>query len=438
MPEPTAHLDTFAGDRLPPREDWPLLDLTGVPELRYPPRLNAAAELLDRRAGDRPDAPAYWFEGRAVSYRELLAMANRLANLLVHELGVVPGSRVLIRGANHPMVAAGVLATWKAGAIGVPTMPLLRARELGYILDKARVNAAICDRRLADELSAALDRSTVRDTVPSRGLAFYNYEGPDSLEPRMAACSDRFANVDTSAEDVALIAFTSGTTGLAKGTLHFHRDLLATCDTYSRYVLQPGSDDIFCGTPPLAFTFGLGGLLLFPLHAGAATALVERPSPEALLQTIQNRRATVCFTAPTMYRAMLEHLDRYDIRSLRTCVSAGETLPLPTFDAWQRATGLKIMDGIGATEMLHIFIGSAGDQIRPGATGRVVPGYRAQVVDEQGHPLPPGQIGRLAVRATWTTPSASAATSKTAGTTPATPTSWTRMAISGTRPAPTT
>ncbi len=398
MVEPTAHLDTFARERLPPRQDWPDLDLTGVPELRYPGRLNAAAKLLDRRAAEHPDAPALRFEGRAISYRDLLAASNRLANLLVQDLGVVPGNRVLLRGTNHPMLAAAILATWKVGAISVATMPLLRARELSYVLDKARVNAVICDHSLAEELAAALDHAAVRDTLAENALAFYRSDRSDSLEARMPACSASFDNVDTAAEDIALIGFTSGTTGPAKGALHFHRDILATCDTYSRYVLRPTPDDVFCGTPPLGFTFGLGGLLLFPLHAGASSALLERPSPEALLQTIQDCRATICFTAPTMYRAMLDHLDRYDISSLQKCVSAGETLPLPTFEAWQQATGLKIMDGIGATEMLHIFIGSAGDRIRPGATGQVVPGYQARVVDEAGDSVPAGEIGRLAVR----------------------------------------
>ena len=391
--ELTAHVDTFARDHLPPAEEWPTIDLTGVPELRYPERINCAAELLDRHvAAGHGERPALHFEGRVVTYRGLLELANRTAHVLVDDLGVVPGNRVLLRGPNNPAMVAAWFAVLKAGAIAVATMPLLRARELTYILDKARVSAALCDGRLKDEMVTAVGR-----TGDCR-VAYFNADGPDALEALAAAKPAAFENVATAADDVALIAFTSGTTGQAKGTMHFHRDVLAVCDTYSRYVLKPTPEDIFCGTPPLAFTFGLGVLVLFPMHAGASTVLLERPTPEALLQAIQDQRVTVCATAPTMYRAMIELVPSYDLSSLRKCISAGETLPLPTFEAWGGATGIRIMDGLGSTEMLHIFIGSAGDEIRPGATGKVVPGYEARVVDDQGKPVPTGEIGKLAVR----------------------------------------
>ena len=394
--ERTAHVDTFARDHLPPISDWPTMDLSGVPELRYPPRLNCAAELLDRHVAEgRGDAPALHFEGRTQTYRELLDEANRIARVLTEDLGLVPGNRVLLRGPNNPKMVACWFGILKAGGIVVATMPLLRARELRYILDKARINLALCDGRMVDELTAAMNRGDGAATVP---LARFNAEGPESLEARMADKPAGWDNVDTAAEDVALIAFTSGTTGQPKGAMHFHRDVLATCDTYSRYVLRPEASDVFCATPPLAFTYGLGALLMFPMHVGASVALFERPSPETLLQTVRDARATVCFTAPTMYRAMLELVSSYDLSSLKKCVSAGETLPLPTFEAWREATGLEIMDGIGSTEMLHIFIGSPLGEIRPGSTGKVVPGYRARVVDDNLDEVPRGTIGRLAVQ----------------------------------------
>ena len=397
--ERTAHVDTFARDHLPPRSDWPTLDFSGLPELSYPARLNCAAELLDTMVeGGHGDSPAVRFEGSVLTYRDLLAEANRIAHVLVDDLGVVPGNRVLLRGTNHPTMVAAWLAVLKAGGIVVATMPLLRARELGYTIQKARIDAAVCDARLDQELIAAAERTPGGRDGRQLPVVYFNTDRPDSLQAKMAAKPATFENVDTAADDVALIAFTSGTTGPAKGAMHFHRDVLAVCDTFPTYVLKPTAADVFCGTPPLAFTYGLGGLLLFPMRVGASTVMIEKPSPEALLQAIQDDRATICFTAPTMFRAMLDHIGRYDISSLRECVSAGETLPLPTFDAWLKATGIRIIDGIGATEMLHIFIGSARDEIRPGATGKVVPGYEARVIDEAGNPAPTGEIGRLAVR----------------------------------------
>jgi 2-aminobenzoate-CoA ligase len=311
----------------------------------------------------------------------------------VAELGLVPGERVLLRDANTPMMAACWFAVIKAGGVAVATMPLLRARELIYIIDKAKVRYALCAKDLASELEQARAHAPLLEK-----LVLFRSDAPDGLEARMARHQASFANVMTSHDDVALIAFTSGTTGAAKGTMHFHRDILAMCDCFPTYVLKPGPDDIFCGSPPLAFTFGLGGMLLFPMRVGASTLLLPRVTAEGLLQAIQRHRCTICFTAPTLYRAMAEFAAKFDLGSLRQCVSAGETLPLPIFEAWRRATGIKIIDGIGSTEMLHIFISAAGDDIRPGATGKPIPGYQAMVVDEAGKPVPPDTVGRLAVR----------------------------------------
>lgn len=391
---PSAHVDTFAREHLPPLDLWPEMDYSGLPGPGYPERLNCAAELLDRWIerghGDRT---AMLWDGGSWTYRELVEQSNRIAGVLRSDLGIVPGNRVLLRGPNSPMMAACWLGVVKAGAIVVPTMPLLRTRELAYVAEKAMVRLALTDHRLADDLHGARGQAPVLERVVTWGGG-----GDDGLEAMMALRSPEFTPVDTAADDVAMIAFTSGTTGRAKGTMHFHRDMLACADTFSVHVLKPSPDDIFCGSPPLAFTFGLGGLLLFPLRAGAAVLLVEQPSGPNILKAIQDHRATVLFTAPTAYRAMLDILPEYDLSSLHKCVSAGETLPLPTFEAWEQATGVRIIDGIGSTEMLHIFIGCSEDDIRPGSTGRAVPGYRARIIDENGEPLAPGSVGRLAVR----------------------------------------
>jgi 2-aminobenzoate-CoA ligase len=291
------------------------------------------------------------------------------------------------------MMAACWFAVIKAGGVAVATMPLLRARELAYIIDTAKVKYALCAKDLAGELEQARPQSPLLEK-----LVPFRCDAADGLEARMARHPPSFANVMTSHDDVALIAFTSGTTGAAKGTMHFHRDIMAMCDCFPTYVLKPGADDIFCGSPPLAFTFGLGGMLLFPMRVGASTLLLPKVTAEGLLQAIQRHRCTICFTAPTLYRAMAEFAPKFDLRSLKHCVSAGETLPLPIFEAWRRATGIKIIDGIGSTEMLHIFISAAGDDIRPGATGKPIAGYQAMVVDQEGKPVPPDTVGRLAVR----------------------------------------
>ncbi|HEX3501316.1 MAG TPA: AMP-binding protein [Stellaceae bacterium] len=391
--DPSAHLDSFARDNLPPRALWPEMDFS-LPELAYPKRLNAAVELLDRMVERGfADRPCIRWPGGMWSYGELLDKANRIAGVLVGEMGLVPGNRVLLRAANNPMHAACWFAVMKAGGIAVGTMPLLRARELSYIIERAKVEFSLCDNSLSADLGAAKEKAPTL-----RKIVYFHDDGADGLEARMAAQRPGFANVATSHDDVALIAFTSGTTGPAKGTMHFHRDVLAICDAFPKYVLKPAADDIFVGSPPLAFTFGLGGVLLFPMRVGASTLLLEKTSAEILLQAIQDHRATICFTAPTMFRLMAELAPHYDLASLKKCVSAGETLPLPVFQAFHKATGIRIIDGLGSTEMLHIFVAAAGDDIRPGATGKAIPGYQAIVVDEAGNEVPRNTVGRLAVR----------------------------------------
>jgi len=391
----TAYPDTFARDHLPPPELWPEMDYSTLPDLAYPPHVNCAVELVDRQVeSGHGDRVALLAPGVRWTYRELRETANRIAAVVRDDLGVVPGNRVLLRGPNNPMMAACWLGVLKAGGVAVATMPLLRARELSYVARKAEVRLALTDARLAGELEQAAASTPGLERVVCFGAP--GAEG--SLESLMEGKPADFADVETRGDDVAMIAFTSGTTGQAKGTVHFHRDVLAASDCFPRYVLRPSPDDVFCGSPPLAFTFGLGGLLLFPLRAGAATLLLEQPTPPNLLHAIQEHRATVCFTAPTAYRAMADQAKNFDLSSLRKCVSAGETLPLPTFEAWREATGIRIIDGIGSTEMLHIFISSPEEEIRPGSTGRVVPGYSARIIDVEGNPVPPGTLGRLAVK----------------------------------------
>lgn len=386
---PSGHTDGFARANLPPLAAWPEF-LFDLPELQYPQRMNCVAELLDsavkRGWGERA---ALIGARERLTYAGLLARVDRIAHVLRHDLGLASGNRVLVRGANCPSMAACILGVIKAGCIAVPTMPLLRARELKAIADKASVNAVLCAGALVDEVEA-LD-------LPVPVLVFDD-PAADALERRMARYDEPFAAADTAADDVCLISFTSGTTGIPKGTMHFHRDVLAICDCFPRHILRSQADDVFIGTPPLAFTFGLGGLLLFPLRVGAAGVLIEKLSPDTLLAAIAEHRATVCFTAPTFYRQMAAQAGRFDLSSLRASVSAGEALPVATREAWQAATGLAMIDGIGATELLHIFISSAGADIRPGATGKPVPGYQACILDVHGRPVGPGVIGRLAVK----------------------------------------
>jgi len=396
--EPSAHLDQFARQHLPPADQWPDL-VFDLPELQYPARLNCVAEILDKAvAGGGGGRLALRGDGINWTYAELLQQVDRIVNVLRGPMGLVPGNRVLLRGANHPMMAAAVLAVLKAGLIAVPTMPLLRARELGVIMQKAQVQAVLCAHALREEIEAAPGRPerTLWFNVPADAQSGLAPES--SLDALVAGQPASATACDTAADDICLISFTSGTTGVPKGTIHFHRDVLAICDCFPRHVLKSGADDLFIGTPPLAFTFGLGGLLLFPLRVGAAAVLLEKLTPEALLQAIEKYRATICFTAPTFYRQMATLAGKYDLSSLKKSVSAGEALPVATREVWQQATGLRMIDGIGATEMLHIFISAAGDEIRPGATGKPIPGYRACVLDNKGQPVGPGIVGRLAVK----------------------------------------
>ncbi|MFC7734435.1 benzoate-CoA ligase family protein [Roseomonas sp. GCM10028921] len=387
---PSAHLDSFPRDNLPPREQWPEL-LFDLDDYRYPTRLNCAAELLDRNVErGRGDHPAIITPEETLTYRQLQERVNRICNVLTRELGMVPGNRVMLRSANNAWMTATYLAVLKAGGVVVATMPLLRAKELGQMLEKAQVSHALCDVKLREEMDNAAAASG-----HLRHLAFW---GDGDLESRCAAQPAEFTACGTAADDVCLIGFTSGTTGLPKGTMHFHRDMLAICDGYSRHVLRPGPDDRFIGSAPLAFTFGLGGLVLFPFRVGATGILLERAGPDELLSAIERYRATIVFTAPTAYRAMAGKAGGFDLSSLRKCVSAGETLPRAIFDAWERATGIRLMDGIGGTEMLHIFIAAPEDSLRPGCTGLPVPGYQARVVDGDGREVPRGTPGWLAVR----------------------------------------
>ena len=388
---PSGYQDHFAREHLPPPGQWPEFHFD-LPELHYPARLNCVAALQDAAHANG------WGERSAIhgidaswTYAQLERQVDAICHVLRTDLGLVSGNRVLLRGANNPMMAACILAVLKAGLIAVPTMPLLRARELTTIADKANIDAVLCSANLRGEIEALA-------TLPAKVVFFSAPGDPDALELRMARHSSPFAAVDTAADDVCLISFTSGTTGVPKGTMHFHRDVLAVCDCFPRHILQSHCDDIFIGTPPLAFTFGLGGLLLFPLRVGAAAVLLEKLTPETLLAAIAQHRATVCFTAPTFYRQMASLASQFDLSSLVKTVSAGEALPLATREAWQAATGLRMIDGIGATELLHIFISAAGDQIRPGATGKPIPGYQACIIDADGYQVGPGVIGRLAVK----------------------------------------
>ncbi len=398
---PSAHLDTFTRDHLPPAEALPDFVFDG-PRLQFAAQLNCVGELLDRRVaqgegarlcllGAAPDgSPIRW------TYADVHRRVNQMAHVLVATLQVIPGNRVLLRGANAPLLAVMWLAVVKAGAVAVGSMPLLRAKELVQIIQKAQITHALCDARLGDELQLARAQCAVL-----RSVMTFNGSDADpgsSVEAAMASQPTSFDAVATAADDTCMIAFTSGTTGQPKGTMHFHRDVMASCACWPPSVLRPTADDVFIGSPPLAFTFGLGGLLLFPLHVGASTVLIEKATPDALLEAMATYRATICFTAPTSYRVMAAKVGKHDLRALRKCVSAGESLPAATRMLWKDATGIEMIDGIGATEMLHIFISADEAHAKPGATGTPVSGYVAAVLDEQGRPVPPGTVGRLAVK----------------------------------------
>ncbi len=386
---PSAHTDTFCRDNLPPEDQWPELRFD-LPELRYAQRLNCAEALLDAAvARYGPGRPCLRTATETWTYGDVARRANQVARVLTEDCGLLPGNRVLLRGPNNPWLIAAWFAVLKAGCVAVTTMHLLRAREITALTDLTRPDLGLCDHRFADELIAA---------APGLPTLFYGGGTGEDLASRCQAKDPNFAAVATAADDVALLAPTSGTTGKPKATMHFHRDVLAINDTFGRHVLAADRDDLFAGTPPVGFTFGLGGLVVFPFGIGACTLLLERTSPGELADAIADFGVTALFTAPTMYRALLATGKTQALTGLRRCVSAGEHLPVAVWQDFHRATGVKIIDGIGSTELLHIFIAAAGDQIRPGATGLAVPGFEAAVLGGDGKPVPDGEIGRLAVK----------------------------------------
>lgn len=389
----TAHIDTFARDNLPPLAQQPdfLFDL---PELQFPAQLNCATELLDRHVREgRGERLCVQGPKDRWTYRDLWERANQIANVLVNDMGLVPGNRVLLHAPNTPMMVACWFGIVKAGGIAVATMPLLRAKELKPILEIGQISHALCDASLIEAMQEAAP------TAPRlRQIRYFNSSAPDSLDTAMSSCANTFSNVDTALDDTCLIAFTSGTTGVPKATMHFHRDVMAICACWPRSVLKANADDVFIGSPPLAFTFGLGGAVLFPMSIGASTVLLEKAGPPQLLDGIRDYGATVVFTAPTSYRTLAARGAELRASKLRKCVSAGEALPASTRQLWREATGIELIDGIGATEMLHIFISADEENARPGATGKAIPGYEARVVDDAGNPVPVGTVGKLAVR----------------------------------------
>ena len=397
MTSPSGHVDTFVSDNLPPPEQLPEF-LFSTAELQFPARLNCAVELLDKKIAEGHGASnAFLTPNEVWSYRDLYEQSNRIARVLVEDLGLAPGNRVLLHAPNNPMLVACWFGVIKAGGVAVATMPLLRKRDLEPIIDKAQIQFALCDERLMEELSAALDSTGfVQRTLQFNGSG--EAGAGAELERLMAAKTTSFEPVDTAADDPALIAFTSGTTGLPKGTIHFHRDVMAMCVCVGSYTVAPAPDDIFIGSPPIAFTFGLGMQVAFPLYAGASVALLEAAPPLELGKAISKFGATICSSAPTGYRALLNHLDDLDLSSLKKCVSAGEKLPLPTYQDWLKATGIRMIDGFGATEMIHIFVSATGADIRPGATGKAIKGYQACILGEDDQPARPGMLGRMGVK----------------------------------------
>ena len=395
---PNLHRDSFAFEHLPPAAQQPQF-VFDLPSLQFAAQLNCATELLDAHVarGGGADLCIRAPGGLKWSYADLQEKANRIANFLVRDWGVQPGNRVLLRAPNNPMLAACWFAVMKIGAIAVATMPLFRAKELQTVIEKAQIRHALCDAQLAEEMQLAQQACPMlQHLCYFKTLPGHNPE--NSLEAAMARHSPLFANVDTASDDTCILAFTSGTTGVPKATMHFHRDVMAVCACWPAHVLRPQASDVFIGSPPLAFTFGLGGLLLFPMAVGASTVLLEKATPPLLLEAIAEFGATILFTAPTSYRNLAAFGEQLRATPLRKCVSAGEALPAATRAQWKQATGIELIDGIGATEMLHIFISADESQARPGATGKVVPGYRAKIIDDAGQEVPVGTVGRLAVQ----------------------------------------
>jgi len=395
MSEPTAHTDTFIRDNLPPRELWPEMDYSVLPELAaYPARLNAAAEILDRQAaGAFADAPVIYWDDEVWTYADLMARANRIAHVLVDDLGLQPGNRVLLRAGNHPMLIASFFAILKAGGIAIATMPVLRERELVYMIGKAKIQFAISDAKLAEDIEAA------KKAAPDlRRILYFGGDGADDLKALMATRPESFDNVDTAADDPAIIGFTSGSTGTPKATLHFHRDLLAAAHCFIGHVVKIQPGDIVCGSPQIAFLYGLCAYMADTMLYGGASVIVERATPEILLQTIERHRATVCFSTPSGYKLMLATARDYDLSSLRVCIAGGEPLAPAVLQEWRDITGVELINGYGISELLHIFISAAGDDIRPGAIGRAIPGFRVRVVDDDFNDVAPGEIGQIIIK----------------------------------------
>lgn len=395
MPTPTAHIDTYIRDNMPPEELWPEMDYSVLPELAaYPARLNAATELLDRTIETfGADRPAVVFGEVTWSYGGLLATANRIANVLVEDYGMVPGERVILRSSNHPMLIAAWYAVLKAGGIAISTMPVLRERELVYMINKAKVQIAISEASLAKDIEGAQQKTeTLRD------ILYFGDDRVDGLEKRMTTKSADFADIDTAADDPAIIGFTSGSTGTPKGTIHFHRDILAVADTFIKQVVKIQPDDIVCGSPQIAFLYGLCAYMPDTMRFGASVVVVERGTPEVLLETIEKNKATVCFSTPSGYKLMLDVIDKYDTSSLRLCIAGGEPLAPAVFHGWEKKTGVRIINGLGISELLHIFISAAGDDIRPGLIGKAVTGFQVRVVDDAFNDVKSGQIGQMIVK----------------------------------------
>lgn len=397
MQKKTALIDTFVIENLPLEKDQPefIFDDT---RLKFPEHLNCAYELLDKKIEQGlGDKIAFYTPNAQWSYRTLYEKANQIAHVITDDLGIVPGNRILLRSPNNIMMVACWLGVLKAGAVAVSTMPLLRAKELVPVIEKGNISLALCDQRVAEEMESAKNK-----TLQMIRICYFDGSGKENagseLEDLMKSKSTVFENVNTYSHDPALIAFTSGTTGIPKGTIHYHRDVMAMCICFSDTVLNPSQNDIFIGSPPIAFTFGLGVLVTFPMHAGASCVLLEQAGPDQLIKQIEKFKATICCTAPTAYKAMLNDMTNVDLTCLKKCVSAGENLPLPVFTAWEKATGIKIINGIGATEMIHIFISAAGDDIKPGATGKPIYGYQACIVDVKMNVQPPDEKGMLAVK----------------------------------------
>ena len=395
MKEPTGHVDTFVRDHLAPEKYWPEMDYGALPELAaYPPRMNAGVELIDGMAkGPQASRPAVHFGDTLWTYADLLANANRIASLITGEFGFVPGMRVLLRSPNHPMLVAACLGVLKAGGIVIPAMPVLRERELAYVLEKAKVQYAICDVRLAGDL-----KNAGKKVDSLKKILCFGDGSLGGLESLMANSAESFGNADVSADDVALIGFTSGSTGTPKGTVHFHRDLIAAADTFPGHLFGIRPEDIVCGSPQIAFLYGFCAFVTDTLRFGGSAVLVERATPKTLLETIDRYKATICFSTPSGYKQMLGIAGDYDLRSLRVCIAGGEPLALAVFNGWKEKTGVEIINGLGISELLHIFISAGGKDIRPGTIGKAVPGYRVRVVDDAMEDSPPGEVGQMIVK----------------------------------------